>query len=150
MITFSCKCGQRCDVPDSMAGSLTECPTCGSALLVPPANRPIIRRRPRAGRVGPLRLFFFTASWLLLFPVGCGMALLSVGIHQTMSGRMLGVSFNPCPFFVAIVVFSLTGIATYRYFSEHRPPGAPSGAFDPGHHSPNEPPACNITTTPSP
>src|SRR4051794_24979008 len=56
-----------------MAGSLTECSACGSALLVPSANQSIIRHRSGVSRGGSLRLFFsffFTSAWFILFPVG--------------------------------------------------------------------------------
>ena len=68
-------------------------------------------------KASSLRLFLYL-SWLILFPVGCGIAVLSFTVAQTMSGRVLGIYFNPCTFGLAIGLFSITGWATYYYFKK--------------------------------
>jgi len=65
-----------------------------------------------------LRRLFLYLSWLILFPLGCGIAVLSFTIEETMSGRSLGTYFNPCTFGLAIVLFLITGWATYYYFNK--------------------------------
>jgi hypothetical protein len=61
-----------------------------------------------------LRLFVF--GWLFVFPLACGLAVLSFSVMQNMSGRYLGTVFNPFTFTLALLLFSFTGGATFRYF----------------------------------
>src|SRR5438105_1967084 len=69
-----------------------------------------------------MRFFFFTSCWLILFPLGCGMAVLSFTAHYVgMSGGLSRISFDPCPFCLAMVPFSLTGISTYIYLKYKNP-----------------------------
>ena len=42
-----------------------------------------------------LHIAYFIICWLFLFPLGCGIAVLSFVIMQTMSGRHMGIAFNP-------------------------------------------------------
>ena len=65
-----------------------------------------------------LRRFLLWFCWLVLFPLGCGLAVLSFTVEHTMSGRVLGIYFNPFIFLVAIILFALAGWATYRYFKK--------------------------------
>jgi hypothetical protein len=61
-----------------------------------------------------LRLFVF--GWLFVFPLACGVAVLSFSVMETMSGRYLGTGFNPFRFTLALLLFSFTGWVTSRYF----------------------------------
>jgi len=63
-----------------------------------------------------LRLFVF--GWLFVFPLACGVAVLSFSVMQTMSGRHLGTDFNPLTFTLALLLFSFTGWVTFRYFKK--------------------------------
>jgi hypothetical protein len=58
------------------------------------------------------------ACWLILFPLGCGFAVLSFGVVKTMSGRILKVEFNPLIFGFSMILFLLTSWATYSYVKE--------------------------------
>ncbi len=60
----------------------------------------------------PLR--FLAIGWLFAFPLGCGIAVLSFRVQQTMSGRHLSTDFNPASFTLALLLFSFTGWATVR------------------------------------
>src|SRR5580692_10020408 len=64
----------------------------------------------------PLRLFVF--GWLFVFPLACGVAVLSFTVSQTMSGRYMGTDFNPFSFTLALLLFSFTGWVTFRYFKK--------------------------------
>jgi hypothetical protein len=70
------------------------------------------------GRGSRLRRFLFWFCWLILFPLGCGVAVLSFSVYQTMSGRVLGIYFNPFLFCVPMILFSLVGWATYEHFKK--------------------------------
>jgi hypothetical protein len=59
---------------------------------------------------------FFLFAWLFVFPLACGVAVLSFQVMQTMSGRRLGTTFNPFIFTLALVLFAFTGVVTFRYF----------------------------------
>jgi hypothetical protein len=63
-----------------------------------------------------LRLFVF--GWLFVFPLACGVAVLSFRVMQTMSGRYLGTGFNPFTFTLALLLFSFTGGVTFHYFEK--------------------------------
>ena len=63
-----------------------------------------------------LRLFVF--GWLFVFPLACGVAVLSFSVMQTMSGRYLGTDFNPFTFTLALLLFSFTGSVTFGYFKK--------------------------------
>jgi hypothetical protein len=66
----------------------------------------------------PLRLFI--VGWLFVFPLACGLAVLSFSVSQTMSGRYLGNGFNPFTFTLTLLLFSLTGGETFRYFKTRK------------------------------
>jgi hypothetical protein len=63
-----------------------------------------------------MRLFAF--GWLFVFPLACGIAVLSFSVMETMSGRYLGTGFNPFRFTLALLLFSFTGWVTFRYFKK--------------------------------
>ena len=63
-----------------------------------------------------MRRFLLWFCWLILFPLGCGLAALSFTVEQTMGGRVLGILFNPLSFLLALILFSLVGWATVYYF----------------------------------
>jgi hypothetical protein len=65
-----------------------------------------------------LSWLFFCLSWLILFPVGCGIAVLSFEVAQTMSGTVLSVGFSPPIFAAAVALFSVTAWVTYHYFTK--------------------------------
>lgn len=62
-----------------------------------------------------LLLYF---CWLFVFPLGCGIAVLSFIVQQTMSGRTLRVDCNPFTFSLSMILFALTGKATHCYFKQ--------------------------------
>ena len=61
-----------------------------------------------------MRLFLL--GWLIVFPMACGIAVLSFQVRQTMSGRHLGTELNPAIFMFALMLFAFVGVATSRYF----------------------------------
>jgi hypothetical protein len=63
-------------------------------------------------------VLYFAICWLFLFPLGCGIAVLSFIIRQTMSGRHLGTDFNPFTFSISMILFAITGRTTYRFFKK--------------------------------
>jgi len=65
-----------------------------------------------------LTFLYFIMGWLVVFPLGCGIAASSFGTSYTMSGRHLGSYFSPSIFSLSMVPFAITGGATYRYFKE--------------------------------
>jgi hypothetical protein len=54
-----------------------------------------------------LRLLVF--GWIFVFPIACGLAVLSFYVMQTMSGRYLGTDFNPFILTLTLLLFSVTG-----------------------------------------
>ena len=79
------------------------------------AHSDVVDNKTQMGRES-LRLFVF--GWLFVFPLACGVAVLSFSVMQTMSGRYLGTDFNPVTFTLALLLFSLTGWVTFRYFKK--------------------------------
>lgn len=85
---------------------------------------PAVRRSVHSDVVGnytktgreSLRLFVF--GWLFVFPLACGVAVLSFSVMQTMSGRYLGTGFSPVRFTLALLLFSFSGWVTFRYFKK--------------------------------
>lgn len=72
-----------------------------------------------SGTAGGRRyVLHFIICWLFLFPLGCGIAVLSFSMRQTMSGRPLGTDFNPFIFSLSMILFTITGRVTYRFFKE--------------------------------
>jgi hypothetical protein len=63
-------------------------------------------------------LRFLVFGWIFVFPIACGLAVLSFSVTQTMSGRYLGTDFNPFIFTLALLLFSVTGWRTARYFKK--------------------------------
>lgn len=62
-----------------------------------------------------LPLFLF--SWLILFPVGCVLALLSFPVAETMSGRFQTISVDEQWLALALIDFSIVALASYAYFA---------------------------------
>ena len=48
-IKISCRCGQRFQAPDKLAGKKVRCPKCGNPLAIPAATRPPAAGQPTAG-----------------------------------------------------------------------------------------------------
>ena len=60
-------------------------------------NAPIFRSAEPAAPLRTLfRRFLLWFCWLILFPLGCGLAVLSFTVEQTMSGRVLGIFLCDC------------------------------------------------------
>jgi len=57
----------------------------------------------------------FAFCWFFVFALACGLAALWFTVMQTMSGRHMETAFNPFELTLALLLFSLTGGATYRY-----------------------------------
>ena len=56
--------------------------------------------------------------WWIVFPLGCLIGVCSFVIQQTMSGRVLAILCNPVTLTLSLVLFAITGKATYGYLKE--------------------------------
>ena len=60
----------------------------------------------------------FIICWWIVFPLSCWIGVFSFEIQQTMSGRVLAILCNPVTLTLSMVLFAITGKATYRYLKE--------------------------------
>jgi hypothetical protein len=125
-----------------MAGSLTECPACRSALLVPPATRTITRCRSWAGKVG-----VWLATLLLWTCVGVAVAalywVLYLVLYLTFEGKGIGKALrveveDALPILQGLMLMSglVGGFVGVLYglcltFPDEPPPGQPTQRPEP-------------------
>jgi hypothetical protein len=129
MIRLACLCGQSDEVPDSMAGSMTQCPACGSALLVPPATRTITRCRSWAGKAG-----VWLATLILCACIGVVAGTLYWVLYLKLDGKGVGKALqgeveDALPALQALILLGgmVGGVVglMYRFMLMTRPDASP-------------------------